>query len=563
MGIAAAAMPDGIRLLMEEGRLWLLDARTPGPCGDCLALWRAWRGQDPPAAPQDSADCLPVAMLLAGLQAICLARLPPLPDDDVARLRSIDTATGAARDHVLMRHAACPSCAGPQPAISADPITAAAPGPLRSRTLEQLADTVLPIAVDGDVGIVRWVARRTDLRMAATATALINSPAGLLQPEHGHGRSGVRAHDPAIAAIEAIERFAGALPGRQAPPLCASFAELGGRAIDPALFILPNVVPDLQHGGSLKPYDPDLPMAWTPAWSMRRQASVLVPTQIAHYGAPAGDMPGGRFVVEVSNGCAAGGSLAEAMLFGLMEVIERDAFLVSWHSGRRLQAYAAAQSPDPTARAMLARLEAEGLQVTVLDIGCGLPGSSLAVCAADPAQRLDAALVCAAASHVDPDRALRAALNEVLTMKRIETDAEKDRRRALAAQLLADPRQVRTMDDHVTQGWSSAGAQAKAFPVHAGVRPWHAFPRTAADRLSGAALLAHYVDGVLTAAHDVLVVDQSLPPLAARGLHMVKLLAPGLLPMTFGHDNRRLDWARIARFAEHAADMHDRPHIFP
>jgi ribosomal protein S12 methylthiotransferase accessory factor len=558
-----AALPDGIRAFFEGDRIWLLDARTAGPCPDCLRLWRAWRWQDAPAEAPDSPDGLPVAELMIGLQAACLAGLPPLPDDDAARLRSIDATTGAARDHVLMRHAGCPSCPSPPPAGVAEQMATMPPGPLRSRTLEDLARMLLPMAVDSDVGIVRWVARRTDLRMAATATALINSKAGLLQPEHGHGRSGERVLDPAIAAIEAIERFAGAEPGRRDREVRASFAEIADQAIDPALFILPNAAPSAQDGHALKPYDPDLPMAWTPAWSLRRNANVLVPTQIAYYGAPANDLPAGRFLVEVSNGCAAGGSLAEAILFGLMEVIERDAFLVSWHAGRRLQPYAAAQTPDPGARAMLARLQAEGLEVTVLDIGCGLPGCSVAVSVADPDQHLGAALVCAAASHVDPDRALRSALNEVLTMKSVETAAEQYRRRARAAQLLADPRLVRTMDDHVTQAWSRDGAQAKSFRTRETVLPWAQFPGTGGAPLSGPDLLAHYIDGVLAEAHDILVIDQSPPPLAARGLHMVKVLAPGLLPMTFGHDNRRLDWARIARFAEHPADMHDHPHIFP
>ncbi len=563
MPAPAATLPDGIRLFVEGDRLWLLDLRTPGPCGECLRLWRAWHWQDPPADWHADSGCLPVANLMIALQAACIAALPPLPEDDVARLRSIDAITGATRDHVLMRHAACPTCPRPAPASIAAAISAVPAGPLRSRTLDDLARSALRIAVDADVGIVRWVARRTDLRMASTAIALINGPAGPHEAEHGHGRSGERANDPAIAVIEAIERFAGAEPAHRDHAVRAAFADIADRAIDPALFILPNATPGLPDGGRLRPHDPALAMAWTWAYSMRRKASVLVPTQIAHYGARTDDMPAGRIVMEVSNGCAAGGNMAEAVLFGLMEVIERDAFLASWHAGRRLQPYAAHETPDPRARAMLARLAAEGLVVTVFDIGCGLPGCSVLVSVADPEQQLDAALVCAAANHIDPDRALRSALNEVLTMKHVATADEKAERRAQAAQLLAEPRRVRTMADHVTQGWSAEGAAAKAFRAAGPVRPWHQFPCSGGDDRSLAALLDHYVEGVMAQGHDILVVEQSPPPLAARGLHFVKVLVPGLLPMTFGHDNRRLDWARIARFADHPASMHDQPHIFP
>ena len=37
-----------------------------------------------------------------------------------------------------------------------------------------------------------------------------------------------------------------------------------------------------------------------------------------------------------SNGCASGGCLVEAIYFGLMEVVERDAFLLAWYGGLAL-----------------------------------------------------------------------------------------------------------------------------------------------------------------------------------------------------------------------------------
>ncbi len=39
---------------------------------------------------------------------------------------------------------------------------------------------------------------------------------------------------------------------------------------------------------------------------------------------------------------------------------------------------------------------------------------------------------------------------------------------------------------------------------------------------------------------DVIVVDQTTPEHTAGGFHCVKVIVPGLLPMTFGHDNRRI-----------------------
>ena len=40
---------------------------------------------------------------------------------------------------------------------------------------------------------------------------------------------------------------------------------------------------------------------------------------------------------------------------------------------------------------------------------------------------------------------------------------------------------------------------------------------------------------------DVLVVDQTMPEVAGNGLACVKVLSPGLIPITFGHVNRRTE----------------------
>ena len=38
------------------------------------------------------------------------------------------------------------------------------------------------------------------------------------------------------------------------------------------------------------------------------------------------------FLDETSNGCALGGSLEEAIFYGIMEVVERDSFLLTWYA---------------------------------------------------------------------------------------------------------------------------------------------------------------------------------------------------------------------------------------
>lgn len=90
--------------------------------------------------------------------------------------------------------------------------------------------------------------------------------------------------------------------------------------------------------------------------------------------------------------------------------------------------------------------------------------------------------------------------------------------------------------------------------------------------LSG--LLTRTVARLARAGLEVITVDQSEPGLRERfGLHCVKVVVPGALPMTFGHVNRRtlglsrlLDVPhRLGRTARpvHHGELPLHPHPFP
>jgi ribosomal protein S12 methylthiotransferase accessory factor len=77
---------------------------------------------------------------------------------------------------------------------------------------------------------------------------------------------------------------------------------------------------------------------------------------------------------------------------------------------------------------------------------------------------------------------------------------------------------------------------------------------------------------VLAVARDVIVVDQTFPELRELGLAAAKVIAPGLLPVTFGHQYQRVDLARLDRFAGFhgaagprftMAAINPHPHNFP
>jgi ribosomal protein S12 methylthiotransferase accessory factor len=78
----------------------------------------------------------------------------------------------------------------------------------------------------------------------------------------------------------------------------------------------------------VKPYNNEA-IHWLPVWSMSEKAHIYLPLSVCFAEVPFADADFGRWH---SNGCAAGNTLEEAVLQGLLELIERDASAIWWYN---------------------------------------------------------------------------------------------------------------------------------------------------------------------------------------------------------------------------------------
>ncbi|WP_031033964.1 YcaO-like family protein, partial [Streptomyces sp. NRRL WC-3725] len=115
-----------------------------------------------------------------------------------------------------------------------------------------------------------------------------------------------------LAYLEGLERYAGTHRRRGTSPVVDSYANLSGQALNPADcgFYAPETY---ASDPLVSPFDPDRAIPWVWGHSLRDDRPVLVPARLAHYSA---GVDADNFVFECSNGCATGGSLEEAILFG-------------------------------------------------------------------------------------------------------------------------------------------------------------------------------------------------------------------------------------------------------
>ncbi|AXX31172.1 TOMM precursor leader peptide-binding protein [Actinosynnema pretiosum subsp. pretiosum] len=447
--------------------------------------------------------------------------------DRVLALRSDLGAVGEHR--VRPRPEGCARC-GPLPEDSAEAASVVRapvpvePGSLRGENAATAGDSVRRELFDLRHGPVGGLHRIGDLVVAAVSAELVGGQAGF-------GRTGDYEHAERVALFEAVERHAGLRPRRVTTVVEASFAELGpDRALDPVRLGLPDL-----ESPHVTPYRPDVRIRWVHGWSYTRGRAVAVPEHVAYWGRAIGP----RFVDETSNGCGTGNSLTEAVLHGLFEVAERDAFLTAWYGRVPLPSL---RSDDGLTAHVADRLEQVGYRLELYDAtnDLGVP-SVLSLARRVEGRGGFPCAFYAAGAGLDVEAAVRAAAAEVVMD--VEAGAKRyrsepgDYELGRLRRMLREPRLVRTMDDHV-----NVNALPEALGRHDFLVPGPGRELVAPDVPSGDldALLEHYVRRWEALGLEVIAVDQSDPVVRERlGLCSAKVIVPGAVPMTFGEVNRR------------------------
>jgi ribosomal protein S12 methylthiotransferase accessory factor len=393
--------------------------------------------------------------------------------------------------------------------------------------------------------------------------------------EPGIGRTLSFAESAFTGLLEALERYAGLRPLGKRTVVHGSYRELSADAVNPRAFLLHSPSQYSTPGFPFVAYHEDLPFNWVWGWSFRRGRPVLIPEQLAYYRLK--DLQkeantANLFAYEVSNGCALGGSLEEAVLHGLFEVVERDGFLLTWYAQLPIPRVDLSSFESPAINALLDRLEALGFTAHAFNITFDFGIPALWVMAVN--QRGDGLRsFSAAGAHLDPVKAALGGLVEV-TAGVWDFSQLYPGERARLLTMVDEPYKVRSMRDHallyglpetfdrlqfLLQPETPTQTAQEAFP------DWyqHAPAPDLTQDLYACA------DRVLATGGDLLFVDQTPPEQRPFGMRTVKVLVTGALPMTFGHVFRRLEGAdRLARvpvqFGYRRPDsLNLHPHPFP
>ncbi|GAA4077402.1 TOMM precursor leader peptide-binding protein [Streptomyces hundungensis] len=623
VALIAADTPDAaskllLRSLVEGERFLLvvaeLDRVVIGPlvrpgepgCHRCLAARRAGARAD--AAEEaalhttygsrltDTSSPLltPIAADLAAVLALTRLTTRDAVEHEVTMVRLTDLAITR---HRFLPDPHCPDC-GSRPDDSAARATiprVPRPKPdsavLRVRDLRAERAELESLYADDETGVLKGL-RARGLHTLPFAEAKVGPPESV---DGGYGRALDFRSARVTAIAEALERLGGGRPGGRRTVVHGSHDELAGRhpgaVLDPARTGSHEPHRYQDSGFPFQPYHPGLVMPWVWGYSLTREQPVLVPESLAYYRLgrhrPGAARP---FVSEISNGCALGGCVEEAALYGLLELAERDAFLLTWYARLPAPAIDLHTARDRRIGLLADRiLERTGYRVEVFDVtgAEGIPcfwaaavdeGPHPASGAEPPVPRPRA--LCAGGSGLDPERGVFGALHELVTAieayRLIYPQRTDD-----AVRMREDPEQVRLMDDHALLYCDPVAARRLDFLLAPGGRPPrerrdlrelaadYAWPRHSDLRADLDELVGRFAATGL----EAIVVDQTTPVHAASGLSCVKTIVPGLLPMTFGHQLRRVTGLDRVLTAPHVlghsarpllpAEVNPHPHPFP
>ncbi|MBM0274983.1 TOMM precursor leader peptide-binding protein [Micromonospora tarensis] len=517
----------------------------------------------------DAAALLPTTLSrLWQVASHLLAQPPTAPGTAPVYEVTLDTAV--VRRHTLIADSLCPRCATPvaDTAEHADRPLVARPKPAPDRyRLRGTEEYRLHGYVDRVCGPLGTSATRV-YQFGATAPV-----SGLfrirskydLHDSWWSGHADSYAESERAGILEGLERYAGQQPRARTVGVHDSYANLGPNALDPRECgsYRSGFYEQSHHA---QPFHPELSMRWVWGQSLRDLRPVLVPEQLVYYL----DRHRGEdnFVQECSNGCASGSCPEEAALYGLLELIERDAFLLTWYTGRTVPEIDIRTVRSPEVQFMRERINLFGYDVRLFDLRMDLPVPVVMAVAV----RRDGGIgnLCfAAGSSLDPEDAVRAALCETASYvpgftQRVTATLDEVRPMATNYERLTELRHhallygLPEMAEHAAFLFADPPLRGMAELYD----DWLAERPVNHDLTDD---LRYVVDQVAALGTDVLVVDQTCPEQRLCGVHTSAVVAPGLLPIDFGwarqralHHPRLATWLKRTRAT---ANLH--PHPFP
>jgi ribosomal protein S12 methylthiotransferase accessory factor len=355
----------------------------------------------------------------------------------------------------------------------------------------------------------------------------------------GSGASVQRDYALAKAVGESVERYCSALFRIEDLPL-TTYEQATFPCTVPENFALFGENQYNSEGFPYLPFRRDTPVRWFPGLDAATGQIQYVPAAFIYvpyyFYQGTGDAP---ITQPISTGLACQASTTEAAISAISEVIERDAFTITWQA-MLASPHILLESLSPANRDLVARFEKAGYSIYLLDITTDVSVPTfLAVLRGDYPDTVP--LVVAAATSIDPEVAARKALEEVELTRSYFLRIIKEK-----ARLEPDPTfsNVISQESHLNYWCDWAHL------------PFADFLTSCKETIEFGAIqnlatgqprkdLALLIGKVTAIGHQVLLADLTTPDVREVGLAVVRAVIPGFHPLVAGHRFRALGGSRL------------------
>jgi ribosomal protein S12 methylthiotransferase accessory factor len=365
-----------------------------------------------------------------------------------------------------------------------------------------------------------------------------------------YGRTNTYRGSEDSAILEMLERYSNMWPKKRIKRIRSSYNKLTEEAINPRDFILNNQAITKLTNDKYYIYTDDLEFDWVEGYSLVNKKRVLVPEQLVYFDIDEVKSDVNRFVFETSNGAALGGSLQEAILFGLFEIIERDSFLIAWYNKLELTRIKLDSIVDDKIKSIIKYINNVKYDIHLFDATMESNIPSIICLAINKDKEAIVSSYLAAGAHINPIKAIEGALVEVISSipvyeKSFANKVEQARK------LYSNPDLVQQMEDHVLLYSLPEAIQSYNFLLNSKREKtmeelypqWKDF----CQEYSITKILKHVLKQVTKYNKDVIVVNCSNNLIKKYDLYAVKVMVPGMLSMTFGQQNKRINEERVKR----------------
>jgi ribosomal protein S12 methylthiotransferase accessory factor len=380
----------------------------------------------------------------------------------------------------------------------------------------------------------------------------------------GIGGSGLDRASAAAAAVgEALERYSATFVPHDRL-VTATARELGEGAVEPERFAL---FSEAQHRTGDLPFVPftsDTPVTWVRGSSLPRGRAAFLPAELVFLGDPvaAGNA---RIGHATSSGMACAADRDEALVRGLCEVLERDAFMIAW--ANRLSLPLIDWAADDAIRLLDRTLFAPtGLRYAAVDLSLFHRLPTVLGVVRGPAGR-PGALGVGAGTAANVERAWWKALAEAFAAR----SAGIKLALVQGNEFPDGPRGVRCFEDHIRYYEDERRAAGTAF-LDAGLERVDAASIPTLAGHSAGEVVEELCARVEAAGSSAYAVDVTSPDVRELGLTVIKVLAPELCSLDVVHSARFLGGRRLYETAADLGlrgaplppgDVNPEPHPFP